>query len=64
MEKRILGLILSILGIVGLIYAGIIFMNGGTGERNIKAIVFSVILGGIFFFAGIRLISATKDRET
>jgi uncharacterized membrane protein len=64
MEKRILGLILSILGIIGLIYAGIMFMNGGTGERNIKAIVFSVILGGIFFFAGVRLISTTKDRET
>jgi uncharacterized membrane protein len=64
MEKRILGIILSILGIIGLVYSGIVFMNGGTGERNIKAIVLSVLLGGVFFFAGIRLISSTKDKET
>ena len=64
MEKRVLGIILSILGVVGLIYAGISFMNGGTGERNIKAIVFAGLLGAIFFFAGVKLISNTKDRET
>lgn len=64
MEKRVLGIILSLLGIAGLIYAGISFMNGGTGERNIKAIIFSGILGAIFFFAGIGLIRNTKDKAT
>ncbi|MFP5042499.1 hypothetical protein [Parasediminibacterium sp. JCM 36343] len=64
MEKRVLGIILSILGIIGLIYAGISFMNGGAGERNFKAILFSGILGGIFFFAGIALVKNTKDKET
>jgi uncharacterized membrane protein len=64
MEKRILGIILSILGIAGLIYAGIYFMNGGTGTRNIKAIIFSGILGAVFFFSGISLIRSTKDKET
>ncbi len=64
MEKRVLGIILTLLGIVGLIYAGIVFMNGGSGVRNIKSIIFSGILGAIFFFAGIGLIKNTKDKET
>ena len=34
MEKRILGIMLSLLGVVGLIYAGISFMNGGTGGKS------------------------------
>jgi len=64
MEKRILGIILSLLGIAGLIYAGISFMNGGETSRNIKAIIFSGVLGAIFFFAGIGLIRNTKDKAT
>ncbi|MCY7292403.1 MAG: hypothetical protein LH615_09500, partial [Ferruginibacter sp.] len=64
MEKRVLGIILSLLGIAGLIYAGVTFMNGGTGERNIKAIIFTGVLGAIFFFAGIGLIKNTKDKAT
>ena len=64
MEKRLLGIILSLLGIVGLIYAGVTFMNGGTGEKNIKAIIFTGVLGAIFFFAGIGLIKNTKDKAT
>jgi uncharacterized membrane protein len=64
MEKRVLGIILAILGIAGLIYAGISFMNGGTGTRNIKTIIFSGVLGAIFFFAGIALIKNTQDKAT
>ena len=64
MEKRILGIVLSILGIAGLIYVGINFMNGGTGVRNIKAIIFFGILGAVFFFSGISLIRNTKDKAT
>ncbi|MEO7308745.1 MAG: hypothetical protein ABIR78_14165 [Ferruginibacter sp.] len=64
MEKRVLGIILSLLGIVGLIYAGVSFMNGGEGTRNIKAIIFSAVLGGIFFFSGISLVRNTKDKAT
>ena len=64
MEKRLLGIILSLLGVIGLIYAGISFMNGGSGPRNIKAIIFTGLLGAIFFSAGISLIRNTKDRET
>jgi uncharacterized membrane protein len=64
MEKRILGIILSLLGVAGLIYAGVCFMNGGDAIRNIKAIIFSGVLGAIFFFAGIGLIRNTKDKAT
>ena len=64
MEKRVLGIILSLLGVGGLIYAGIIFMNGGTGERNIKSLILTGVLGAIFFFAGISLVRTTKDKET
>jgi drug/metabolite transporter (DMT)-like permease len=64
MEKRLLGIILTLLGVVGLISAGIIFMNNTSGPKNIKAIIFTGILGAVFFSAGISLIRNTKDRET
>lgn len=64
MEKRIIGVILSILGIVGLIYAGVSFINNDSGTRNVKTIIMFGILGGIFFVAGIGLIKNTKDKET
>ena len=64
MEKRILGIILSLLGVIGLIYAGISFINGGAGAKNVKTIIFSGIVGAIFFFAGISLIKNTKDKAT
>jgi uncharacterized membrane protein len=62
MEKRILGIILSLLGIGGLIYAGVIFMNGGSNA--IKTIIFTGVLGALFFFAGISLVRSTKDKPT
>lgn len=64
MEKRILGFILSILGIAGLIYAGFSFLNGNAGTQNIKVIIFVGILGVIFFVAGISLIRSTKNKAT
>ena len=64
MEKRVLGLILSILGITGLIYAGAKFMNTSGGASNIKQILIFGILGAIFFFAGISLVRNTKDKAT
>lgn len=64
MEKRILGIILSIVGIAGLIMAAIGFMNGGDSSRHIKSIVVYGLLGAIFFFAGIGLVRNTKDKPT
>jgi hypothetical protein len=64
MEKRILGISLSVLGVAGLIYAGILFVNGDGDMKNIKTILFSGILGALFFFAGIGLIKNTKDKPS
>lgn len=64
MEKRILGIIFSLLGATGLILAAVNFVNGGEGTRNIKMIVIYAILGAIFFFAGIGLVRSTKDKPS
>lgn len=64
MEKRVLGIIFSLLGAVGLIIAAINFINGGEGTRNVKSIVIYAILGAIFFFAGMGLIRNTKDKPS
>jgi predicted Na+-dependent transporter len=64
MEKRILGIIFTLLGTAGLIMAAINFINGGEGTRNVKSIVIYAILGAIFFFAGMGLIRSTKDKPS
>jgi uncharacterized membrane protein len=64
MEKRIIGVILSLLGVVGLIYAGVSFMNGGEGLRNIRLIIITGILGAIFFVAGVGLIKKNNDKAS
>jgi len=60
--KRIFGTILTILGIVGLIYAAVLFVNSSGGNnKDLKALVIYGILGTIFFASGIGLIRSTKD---
>ena len=56
--KRTFGTILTILGIVGLGYAAIGFVQESVQSRSL--IVYG-ILGLIFFFTGIGLIKNTKD---
>jgi len=58
--KRILGALLSILGIGGLIYTAVSFVNT-SGERSVKGLIIYGILGLIFFMAGIGLVRTTKD---
>jgi uncharacterized membrane protein len=64
MEKRILGIILSIVGILGLILAAFNFMHGSENSRNVKSIFVYGLLGAIFFFAGIGLVRNTNDKAT
>jgi hypothetical protein len=64
MEKRSLGIILSVLGIVGLIIAAVNFINGGSGAHHIREILACGILGVLFFTAGVSLIRTTKDRPS
>lgn len=61
MEKRLFGIILTILGIVGLIMAALNFVNTNGGNRDVKMIFVYLLLGAVFFFAGITLIRSTKD---
>jgi uncharacterized membrane protein len=64
MEKRVFGIILTVLGIVGIILAAINFMDGGASMKNVKEITVYGIIGLIFFFAGIGLIRTTRDKAT
>lgn len=61
--KRIFGALLTVLGIAGLIYAAVLFVNTQGGTRNIKTLVIYGILGLVFFIAGISLVRTTKDES-
>jgi len=60
--KRIFGSVLTVLGILGLIYASIMFVNSSnTGSKDTKGLIVYGILGIVFFAAGLSLIRSTKD---
>ena len=61
--KRIFGAILTVLGIGGLIYTAIIFVNTSGGNRDIRALIIYGVLGLLFFIAGIGLVRTTKDES-
>ena len=58
--KRVFGALLTVLGIGGLIFTAILFVNS-SGTSNIKALILYGILGLIFFSSGIGLVRTTKD---
>jgi len=59
--KRIFGALLTLLGIGGLLYAAVVFINTRNSQQDIKMMVIYGILGIVFFGTGITLIKATKD---
>lgn len=59
--KRIFGALLTLLGIGGLMYTAIVFVNTSGGTRDIKALIIYGVLGIVFFSAGISLVRTTKD---
>ena len=61
MEKRIFGIILTVLGIIGLIMAAKEFIDGGNGNTGIRATIVYAVLGAVFFFAGIGLVRSTRE---
>jgi hypothetical protein len=61
--KRIFGALLTTLGIGGLIYAAVLFVNNTSNTHATKGLIIYSIIGIIFFFAGISLIRATKDES-
>ncbi len=56
--KRTFGAILTVLGIIGLIYTGIAIINHTAQATTLFVIG---IIGILFFFTGISLIRTTKD---
>jgi len=61
--KRTFGALLTILGIIGIIWGAYAFLMGGDGAavgKYTSAIPF--VIGLIFFFSGISLVKTTKDR--
>jgi len=61
--KRIFGTVLTILGIGGLIYAAVLFVNTPNGTHTVKALIIYGIIGLIFFISGIGLIRTTRDES-
>ncbi|GAB3313427.1 hypothetical protein GCM10027299_00470 [Larkinella ripae] len=55
--KSIFGILLTLAGLVGLIYGGMDLTSGGVA----RASWVYLIMGAIFFFSGISLIRSTKD---
>ncbi len=56
--KRIFGAVLTVLGIIGLIYAGYGFIKHSIQTREL---IVAGVIGLIFFFSGIGLVKNTKD---
>ena len=57
--KGILGLLLTLVGLAGLIYGAMDLTSGGVARASIVYLV----MGGIFFFAGLGLIRGTRDEH-
>lgn len=61
MEKRAIGVILTLLGIAALVTGAVYFVQRGNGAQNIKIMIACFVLGLIFFTSGIGLVRSTKD---
>jgi uncharacterized membrane protein len=61
MEKRVIGIVLTLLGVIALIFGAVTFVNHTGTTYNIKVIATTAILGLIFFVAGIGIVRSTKD---
>lgn len=62
MRRKIVGIILSILGIAGLISA-FIYMNVGDSSDHLAALLARGVLGAVAFFAGIWLVDNSAGRR-
>ena len=57
--KRIFGALLTILGVIGLIYAATLFVNK-SGGQNVKALITYGVIGFIFFLWALSLYAPQK----
>jgi len=61
--KRLFGALLTVLGIIGLLYASIYFVRTSGNTQDIKTIIIYGILGLVFFISGISLVRTTRDES-
>ena len=61
--KRIFGVILTLLGIGGLIYTAVLFSNTSGNNQDVKSLIVYGVLGIVFFIAGIGLVRTIKDES-
>jgi len=59
--KRIFGAVLTLLGIVSLVSAAVMFVNNSVGSKDVKALLTYGTLGFVFFVSGISLVRTTRD---
>ncbi|WP_373496024.1 hypothetical protein [Aquiflexum sp.] len=59
--KRIFGPLLTVAGIVGLIYSAYLFINSENSDWKTTLVLF--ILGIIFFSSGLGLLKGTDDKS-
>lgn len=59
--KKIFGPLLTVLGIIGMIYGAFLFLNDETDDW--KPLVVFFVLGLIFFSSGMGLIKGTEDKK-
>lgn len=59
--KSTFGFVLTLLGIVGLIYAAVLFTATNGKESDIRGLIVYGVLGIVFFMSGIGLVKNTKD---
>lgn len=63
--KRTFGAVLTILGIIGIIWGAYAFVMGGDGAMIGKfTSVVPFIVGLIFFFSGMNIVKRIKDTDT
>jgi len=61
--KSILGLLLSLVGIIGLLYAIMLYTNNSGAGTNMNNLIIYGVLGGVLLLSGFSLNESVKDEE-
>ena len=64
MERKILGTVLLVLGVCGLIVAGMVFVNGNGSMQNIIHTIIYIISGSALFFTGLDFVMPQREIST
>lgn len=56
MERKLLAIVMIVLGIIGMAIGGMVFINGSGNLANISQVIAYVVSGAALFFAGIDFI--------